>query len=46
MWNLGTDVSRTGQGQMVNAVMLLVERGPGRLAMAGSPYQHLMPQDR
>jgi hypothetical protein len=27
MWNLGTDVSRAGQGQVVNAVMMGVERG-------------------
>jgi len=41
MWNLGTDVSRAGQGQVVNAVMLVVERGPGRLAMAGVPTNTL-----
>jgi hypothetical protein len=39
--NLGTDVSRAGQGQVVNAVLLVVERGPGRLAMAGFPTNTL-----
>jgi len=43
MWNLGTDVSRAGQCQVVNAAMLGVERGPGRHAMAGSPYLPLIP---
>jgi hypothetical protein len=42
---LNSNVTSTGQGQAVYAAMLVVERMPGRHAMAGTPYQPLIPKD-
>jgi hypothetical protein len=42
--NLGTDVSRAAE-PVVSALKLEVEREPVGLAMAGTPYQRLMPRN-